>query len=103
MVFEVDARRRDDVSALIQALRREAKCHPIRYLPNDDKIMRVHGHTAIMEAGRILLPASAPWLDELRSELLAFPNGKHDDQVDSITQFLAWILRPRPRMAFGNA
>jgi predicted phage terminase large subunit-like protein len=90
-------------SALIQALRREAKCHPLRYLPNDDKTMRVHGHTAIMEAGRILLPASAPWLDELRSELLAFPNGKHDDQVDSITQFLAWILRPRPRMAFGNA
>jgi phage terminase large subunit-like protein len=23
-------------------------------------------------------------------ELLAFPNGRHDDQVDSVSQFLKW-------------
>lgn len=90
-------------TALIQALRGEGKCHPIRYLPTDDKIMRAYAHTAIMEAGQIYLPESAPWLGDLRAELLAFPHGRHDDQVDSITQFLAWQRRPRPRMAVGNA
>jgi predicted phage terminase large subunit-like protein len=43
-----------------------------------------------IEAGRVLLPAEAPWLDEFRTELLRFPQGRHDDQVDSLSQFLAW-------------
>jgi len=30
------------------------------------------------------LPQNAPWLPQLRSELLAFPNGKYDDQVDML-------------------
>jgi predicted phage terminase large subunit-like protein len=38
----------------------------------------------------VLLPAEAPWLDEFRTELLRFPQGRHDDQVDSLSQFLAW-------------
>jgi hypothetical protein len=25
------------------------------------------------------------------NELLAFPNGRHDDQVDSISQLLNWV------------
>jgi hypothetical protein len=31
----------------------------------------------------------APFLPELETELLSFPQGKHDDQVDSITQALS--------------
>ena len=27
---------------------------------------------------------------ELRVELSSFPNGRHDDQADSISQFLSW-------------
>jgi hypothetical protein len=41
------------------------------------------------------LPEQAPWLDELRAELLAFPKGLYDDQVDSISQALNWMSRPR--------
>lgn len=36
------------------------------------------------------LPANAAWLDDYLLELLAFPYGKHDDQVDSTSQFLKW-------------
>jgi phage terminase large subunit-like protein len=36
------------------------------------------------------LPREADWLDSFLLELLAFPHGKHDDQVDSVSQFLAW-------------
>ena len=32
------------------------------------------------------------WLDELQREVLAFPNGKHGDQVDSMVQFMIWAF-----------
>jgi hypothetical protein len=43
---------------------------------------------------------AAPWLDDLRSEILAFPHGLHDDQVDSIPQALNWFSRPRSKGMF---
>jgi len=39
---------------------------------------------------RLLLPPDASWLAEFRSELLTFPNGRFDDQVDALAQLLAW-------------
>ena len=39
-----------------------------------------------IEKGKVWFPSQAPWLESLMKELLAFPNGKHDDQVDSISQ-----------------
>jgi len=43
-----------------------------------------------IETGHMWVPAVAPWLDTLRNELIAFPNGVHDDQVDSLSQFLRY-------------
>jgi YD repeat-containing protein len=40
------------------------------------------------EAGRILLPNEAPWLADFEHELLAFPYGGYDDQVDALLLFL---------------
>ena len=45
----------------------------------------------------VLIPRAAAWLPEFNRELLAFPNGRYDDQVDSMTQFLDWIGRRRGR------
>lgn len=56
-----------------------------------DKISRIAGVTAMIERGEVLIPQSAPWLDTYIAELCAFPNAKHDDQVDSTSQALAWI------------
>lgn len=44
----------------------------------------------------VLLPAPGvrpdmKWMPELLHELLAFPAVKHDDQVDSISQFANWL------------
>ncbi len=39
---------------------------------------------ARMEGGQVYLPAHAPWLEEWESELLLFPNGRHDDQVEPL-------------------
>lgn len=67
--------------------------------PGGDKIMRMHAQTAKFEAGHVLLPKNAPWLDGLLKELLGFPGGRHDDQVDSISQLLAWHF---DRPAYGG-
>ncbi len=41
------------------------------------------------------------WLSEFKRELLAFPNGRYNDQVDSMTQFLDWIGGRRGRAKCG--
>ena len=50
--------------------------------PQGDKVVRMSAQSAKIEAGRVYLEKDAPWLDELKSEILAFPYGTHDDQVD---------------------
>ena len=39
--------------------------------------------------GRVLLPYQAQWLNDFKREILEFPKGKHDDQVDALTQLIA--------------
>jgi hypothetical protein len=36
----------------------------------------------------VFFPKETPWLRDLEDELFAFPNDRHDDQVDSISQAL---------------
>ncbi len=57
---------------------------------NDEKIMRLRAQTPMIEGGFVLFPEKAPWLDAYLLELTAFPNAKHDDQVDSTVNALAW-------------
>ena len=40
----------------------------------------------------MLFPKGAPLLPELEAELLAFPQSKTDDQVDSLSQALSFEL-----------
>jgi predicted phage terminase large subunit-like protein len=77
-------------SPLVADLRRGDKLRPIPIRPDRDKVVRLEGLTPVIEPGRVLLPETAPWLDDFRAEILAFPYGRHDDQVDSMSQFLAW-------------
>jgi predicted phage terminase large subunit-like protein len=55
----------------------------------NDKIARLYVNQAKFEAGQVLFPKGASFLPELLTELLAFPHGKTDDQVDSISQALS--------------
>ena len=81
---------------LIQDLIAEG-CHGVtRYQPTDEKTMRMHAQTAVIENGFVHIPETAPWLAEYLHELAVFPNGKHDDQADSTAQFLDWFKRPFP-------
>ena len=53
--------------------------------------MRLTAQAAHFHAGVVHFPEEAPWLGELMVELLGFPGVRHDDQVDSISQALAFI------------
>lgn len=58
--------------------------------PKGDKVARAHAVTPMMEAGNVWFPhpAIAPWVEELTLELLQFPFGANDDDVDALTQAL---------------
>jgi predicted phage terminase large subunit-like protein len=56
--------------------------------PERDKVSRMAVASAKIEAGQVYFPEQAKWLADLEAELFVFPVGRHDDQVDSISQAL---------------
>lgn len=58
--------------------------------PEGDKVVRMARQCARIADGSVLLPREATWLKTFLDECRAFPQGKHDDQVDSMSQFLNW-------------
>lgn len=58
---------------------------PVRQLkPDRDKVSRAIPSTALLEQGRLLFRKEARWLPALETEMLQFPHGVHDDQVDCV-------------------
>ena len=55
-----------------------------------DKRGRMYVQQAKFAAGLVRFPKDAPFMAELIRELLEFPQSKYDDQVDSISQALAY-------------
>jgi len=77
--------------SLIQELR-ETTLLPVKPVTVDrDKEARTHAVTSIIEAGKLRLPRNAPWLETFMEEVALFPNGKHDDIVDSLTMGLNYL------------
>ena len=85
---------------LIQELISDGCYGVTRYQPTTDKIMRLHAQTALIENGFVRIPEDASWLAEYLHEITGFPNGKHDDQVNSTAQFLDWFKRPFPGQGY---
>ena len=59
--------------------------------PREDKVTRLRRHRNTLRSGAVLLPEAAQWKDEFLEEVILFPYGAYDDQVDAMTQFLDWI------------
>ena len=58
---------------------------PVREIPAErDKVSRARVAAARYEAGKVYHPVDAAWLGEWERELLGFPDGDHDDQVDNV-------------------
>lgn len=74
---------------------------PIQPLKADkDKISRALPATARMERGHVWFPpASTPWWPDIEEEILAFPAGRHDDFVDTLSYAVMQIAN---RSAYGD-
>lgn len=85
------------IEALLKKRMRERKMYPpITVLkPITDKLARARTLQGRMQQGMVTFSSGGEWYEEARNELLRFPAGVHDDQVDS----LAWMAQ----MVVGRA
>lgn len=78
--------------SLWQEFRASRSVRPIMIRPAMSKEERFTGCLGEVEAGLILLPNDTLWIEAFRSEIRAFPYGRHDDQVDSFSQFVNYQI-----------
>jgi len=62
----------------------QAWCYRRDFPVRADKAVRARSIQGRMALEGLYVPQGASWLADLRSELLTFPAGKHDDQVDAL-------------------
>jgi predicted phage terminase large subunit-like protein len=83
--------------ALLEVLRNThgvQNLHPFK--SSLSKEQRFYKAWPIIEGSDVTLPETALWLPEFRKEFVSFPAGKHDDQLDALSQFLMradWLLK----------
>jgi predicted phage terminase large subunit-like protein len=80
---------------LFQELRSRGFLH-VEKTSGNGKIVDAHAILPMIEGGRVSVLANCPGLVDFRNEVIAFPDGKYDDQVDSMVQLLrreAGVLR----------
>lgn len=76
--------------ALFDAVRKSYPSPPLwlrTQSPKLSKTERAEWQTPKFEQGRVWLPKQAEWRPAFERELMEFPKGKHDDQVDAVVQF----------------
>jgi predicted phage terminase large subunit-like protein len=68
---------------------RERRVYGFRtqYASSGDKPSRARSFQARMAMKKVYFPSDAPWIDDLVTEMLQFPVGKNDDQVDVLSLF----------------
>jgi len=63
---------------------KRAYCGLEKFVTRGDKAVRAASIRGRMEIGGMRVLSRAPWLSDLKAELLAFPHGRHDDIVDAL-------------------
>lgn len=77
---------------LISDLRRATGVRVAAVKPEGSKWVRADSVSPEFEAGKVVLPQSAPWLNTWLGEHLSFPNAAHDEAVDTTSMALK-VLR----------
>ena len=63
----------------------QAWCHLEPFTSAADKATRAQSIRGRASMGKLYLPRNAPWTQDLVNEILRFPLGVHDDQVDTLS------------------
>lgn len=77
-------------SAIIQVLRTRIN-GIIAVEPKGGKVSRVNAVSPQIEAGNVYLPQTE-WTQDFVEQCAAFPNGAHDDMVDSMSQAISRLM-----------
>jgi predicted phage terminase large subunit-like protein len=110
VLIDQTAKRWERITGRIDALLVEAKGNGLAYVQlkasggapapliaievgNTDKEFRFDKVSPMFESGAVHLPNRSLWLADYEKELIAFPNGKNDDQVDMTSQYLDWARK----------
>jgi len=77
---------RSGVGPFLDKRQRDRKAYVFRdqFPTRGDKAVRAQSIRGRMALEGLYVPVAAKWYADLRSELLSFPAGKHDDQVDAL-------------------
>ncbi|MBR3632762.1 MAG: phage terminase large subunit [Elusimicrobiaceae bacterium] len=69
--------------------------------PTQDKATRLKTVSYLLETGKCLFPDNNPtWWPDFERELLQFPNGRHDDQCDALSQLLTYEQQERKDLSW---
>lgn len=85
--FEEQGQIIKSVGPLINLRMKERKAYYLRkqFTSTADKATRAQAIRGRMAASKVYFPRHAPWLADMTSELLTFPAGRNDDQVDALS------------------
>jgi predicted phage terminase large subunit-like protein len=77
--------------SLLQEIRQSTRHSVLAIKVDTDKISRASAASPMVEAGKVFIPESAPWLADFLYEMSVLPVGAHDDIADSVSQALNWM------------
>jgi len=65
--------------------------------PQGGKVSRMNAAAVGWQAGDWLLNRNAGWTEPFIEQLLMFPNARHDDQLDMMSQAAVWLSERQRR------
>ena len=72
----------------------------VKLKADKDKFSRALPLSAKMESGLVFYPTDTMWYADLEKELLTFPVGEHDDQVDALAYAVLEVQNKKSFKAF---
>jgi predicted phage terminase large subunit-like protein len=87
----------------LQILKRESTLPVVAISPGTkDKVARARAVTPYLESGRLHLRQGALWLQAFEDELVMFPEGGNDDQVDALVYVILRLMTEVVDVAVGK-
>ena len=86
--------------AIIQTLRRETTLPIVPVVVHEAKTTRAEAVVPLIQTGRCKWLKGSPWLPSFIEEHCAFPNGAHDDQVDTTSMALQHFIDRKAGFGF---
>jgi predicted phage terminase large subunit-like protein len=86
---------------LISDLRRETGILVVAVRAKGSKWTRADEASPEFQASRVVLPCQAPWLDGWVHEHLSFPNGAHDEAVDTTSMAVHELREVGVQLPYG--